>query len=155
MAQIIPAKEYTVNRVKLESYTFNAPGCAHLLDVYGCNTKFNYSFITNYSVMNDWCGMFGEHVGKTYVIRPIEITTIKSDAVADVLTNVLLSTHEGIFDYTEETMGKVRRRPKDFGQIEGLSLWYFDKNNPIKDNTNISDFLYNDSMSFWNPKNSI
>ena len=148
LAQIIPAKEYTVNRKKIEAYTYNAPGCAHLLDMYGCNTKLNYLFITNYSVMNDWCGMFGEHVGKTYVIRPIEIRAIKSDAVADVLTNVLLSTHEGIFDYTEETMGKVRRKPRDFGQIEGLSLWYFDKNNPIKDNANISDFLAQNEQKF-------
>ena len=29
-------------------------------------------------------------------------------------------------------MGKIIKKPKDFNQEEGLSLWYFDKNNPIK-----------------------
>ena len=28
-------------------------------------------------------------------------------------------------------MGKVIRKPKDFNQKEGLSLWYFDKNNVL------------------------
>ena len=98
--------------------------------------------------MNDWCGMFGEHVGETYLIRPIEIKASESDAVGDILINVLLSTHEGIFNYTEKEMGKVVKKPKDFGQIEALSLWYFDKNNPIKDNPNISDFLKQNETKF-------
>ena len=140
-AQIIPAKEYTINRRKIEAYSYNAPGCKHLLDMYGCNTKFNYTFITNYSVMNDWCGMFGEHVGKMYLIPPISINSIESTSTADVLNNVLLTTHEGIFDYTEKTMGKVIKKTKCFNQAEGLALWYFDDNNLINKAKNLSEFL--------------
>lgn len=141
LAQIVAAKEYTINRNKIETYTYNSPGCKHLLDVYDCNTKFDYSFITNYSVMNDWCGMFGEHIGKMYLVRPIPIQTIKSTNTADILNNVLLTTHEGIFNYTEKTMGKVINKPKCFNQKEGLSLWYYDKNNPINQFKNLSEFL--------------
>ena len=127
LAQIVSAKEYTVNRKKVETYTFNSPGCRHLLNIYDCNTKFDYSFITNYSVMNDWCGMFGKHVGKTYLIPPIPISAIESTDSSEVFNNILLTTHEGIFDYTEELMGKVISKPSCFTQTEGLSLWYFDK----------------------------
>lgn len=141
LAQIIPAKEYTINHKKIEAYTYNAPGCKHLLDIYDCNTKYSYSFITNYSVMNDWCGMFGKHIGKTYLIPPIPINPIESTDTADILNNVLLTTHEGIFDYTEKLMGKVIRKPSDFTQTEGLSLWFFDKNNPINEFGNLSKFL--------------
>lgn len=31
LAQIVVAKEYTINRRETETYTFNAPGCSHLL----------------------------------------------------------------------------------------------------------------------------
>lgn len=141
LAQIIPAKEYTINRKKVEGYTFNAPGCKHLLDIYDCNTKFNYSFITNYSVMNDWCGMFGEHIGKTYLISPIPINPIESTNTSDIFNNILLTTHEGIFNYTEKLMGKVIRKPSSFSQTEGLSLWFFDKNNPMNQFRNLSEFL--------------
>ena len=131
LAQIVAAKEYTVNRKKVETYTFNAPGCAHLLDTYDCNTKFGYSFITNYSVMNDWCGMFGEHVGQRYLILPLKIPESMTNETEELIKNILLMTHEGIFEYSEESMGKVIRKPKDFNQKEGLSLWYFDKNNVL------------------------
>ncbi len=141
LAQIVAAKEYTINRNKIETYTFNAPGCSHLLETYDCNEKYNYHFITNYSVINDWCGMFGEHIGKRYLIKPIEIPEIKTNATAEILSNILLKTHEGIFNYTEKSMGKVIRKPSDFNQKEGLSLWYFDKNNPLKEYPNISDFM--------------
>ncbi|MBQ3642418.1 DUF2974 domain-containing protein, partial [bacterium] len=53
LAQITAAKEYTINRIKVETYTYNAPGCAHLLDLYSCKTDYDYKFITNYAVMND------------------------------------------------------------------------------------------------------
>ena len=141
LAQIVAAKEFTVNRKKIETYTFNAPGCSHLLETYDCNEKYIYPFITNYSVMNDWCGMFGEHVGKRYLIKPIELETNREDAsTPEILNNILLKTHEGIFDYTEKTMGKVIRKPKDFNQKEGLALWYFDNNNPLKNYANVSEF---------------
>ena len=141
LAQIVPAKEYTINRKKIETYTFNAPGCKHLLDTYDCNLSFNYSFITNYSVMNDWCGMFGEHIGQRYLIAPIPMHELKSNSTIEIINNILLLTHEGIFDYSEEEMGKVYRKPKNFNQKEGLSLWYFDKNNPVKNYPNMSTFI--------------
>ena len=142
LAQIVAAKEYTINRKKVETYTFNAPGCIHLLDVCDCNPKLNYSFIVYYSVMNDWCGMFGEHVGQRYLIIPIPLRDIVGEASSmEVLNNVLFTTHEGIFNYTEETMGKVIRKPKDFNQNEGLSLWFFDKNNPVNQSKCLSEFI--------------
>lgn len=141
LAQIVAAKEYTINRKKVETYTFNAPGCSHLLETYDCNLDYDYSFITNYSVMNDWCGMFGEHIGKRYLIKPISIPASETNATAEILNNILLTTHEGIFDYTENTMGKVIVKPKEFNQKEGLSLWYFDKNNVLKEYPNFSDFI--------------
>ena len=140
LAQIVAAKEFTINRKKIETYTFNAPGCSHILDIYDCNLDYNYSFITNYSVMNDWCGMFGEHVGQRYLIKPIEIPAPATESTEEILNNILLRTHEGIFDYTEKLMGKVIRKPANFNQKEGLSLWYFDNNNPLKNYANISDF---------------
>lgn len=145
LAQIVAAKEYTINRKKVKTYTFNAPGCSHLLETYDCNLDYNYSFITNYSVMNDWCGMFGEHIGKRYLIKPIAIPVSETNATAEILNNILLATHEGIFDYAEKLMGKVIRKPKDFNQKEGLSLWYFDKNNVLKEYPNFSDFI-NENM---------
>jgi hypothetical protein len=141
LAQIVAAKEFTVNRKKIETYTYNAPGCKHLLDIYDCNLSYKYSFIHNYSVMNDWCGMFGEHIGSRYLILPIAINEVDVDSKIDVLNNIFLTTHEGIFNYTEKTMGKVFCKPKDFNQLEGLSLWYFDKNNPLQDYKNLSEFL--------------
>lgn len=141
LAQIVSAKEYTINRKKIETYTFNAPGCRHLLDIYDCNLDYDYSFIINYSVANDWCGMFAKHTGKTYLISPIAVKETESKNIAYVLNNILLTTHEGIFDYTEESNGKVIRKPEEFNQKEGLSLWYFDKNNPVNQFKSLSEFL--------------
>jgi len=141
LAQIVPAKEYTINRIKVKTYTYNAPGCRHLLDTYDCNQSYDYSFITNFSVMNDWCGMFGEHIGKRLLLEPIPIKEVKSDDTTELINSVLFSTHEGIFEYIKEAIGKIIDKPKDFNQKEGLSLWYFDKNNPIKDFENIADFI--------------
>ena len=141
LAQIVAAKEYTINRNKVETYTFNAPGCSHLLDIYDCNLKLNYSFIINYSVMNDWCGMFGEHVGQRYLIAPIPLNCIENGSSVEIFNNVLFTTHEGIFNYTEESMGKVIRKPKDFNQNEGLALWFFDRNNPVNQSKCLSEFM--------------
>ena len=147
LAQIVAAKEFTINHIKVETYTFNAPGCKHLLDVCDCNTNYSYSFIYNYSVMNDWCGMFGEHIGQRYLIVPIPLEDVLDKPKMDILNSVLLTTHEGIFDYSIKTMGKVYRKPKDFNQQEGLSLWYFDKNNPLKDYDDLADFLSLNSLT--------
>ncbi len=141
IAQIVAAKEYTVNRKKFETHTYNAPGCRHLLDVYDCNTEYNYSFIRNYAVVNDWCGMYGEHVGETYLISQIPLKTLDTDDSTEVINNVLFTTHEGIFKYSKDTMGKIFKRPKNLTQNEALSLWYFDKNNPLKDYPNLSAFI--------------
>ncbi len=141
LAQIVSAKEYTINRKKIETYTFNAPGCKHLLDIYYSNMEFDYSFIINYSVMNDWCGMFGKHIGQMYLIPPVSIKEIESANTSDILNNILLTTHEKIFDYTEKLMGKVIRKPSGFNQAEGLSLWYFDRNNVINQFKSLSGFL--------------
>lgn len=141
LAQIVAAKEYTINRKKVETYTFNAPGCSHLLDICDCNPNLNYSFVANYSVMNDWCGMFGEHIGQRYLIAPIPLNDVDKSSSVEVLNNVLFTTHEGIFKYSEETMGKVIRKPKDFNQNEGLALWFFDKNNPVNQSKCLSEFM--------------
>ncbi len=147
LAQIISAKEYTVNRNKVETYTFNAPGCFNLLDLYGCAENLSYSFIVNYSVMNDWCGMFGEHVGQRYLLLPIVIENTPNASKTEVLNNILLKTHEGIFDFAKEKC-KVFRKPKNFSQREGLSLWYFDKNNPIREYRNLSEFVSVNNFNF-------
>ncbi len=135
LAQLTGAKVYSDTGEKVKTYSYNAPGCRHLLEVFGCKTKEKYSFITNYAVMNDWCGMFGENVGKTYLIPPIELSVITSNNMTDIMNNVLLKTHEGIFEYS----GRVYDKPEGFNQQEGLSLWYFDKNNPLKEMGSISD----------------
>ena len=86
--------------------------------------------------------MFGEHGGQRYLIIPIPLRDIVGEASSmEVLNNVLFTTHEGIFNYTEETMGKVIRKPKDFNQNEGLSLWFFDKNNPVNQSKCLSEFI--------------
>lgn len=141
IAQIVAAKEYTINHKKIETYTYNAPGCRHLLDVYDCNTSYSYSFITNYAVMNDWCGMFGQHIGQTYVIKPIALRKVDMSNNTEVVNNVLFTVHEGIFNYSKELMGRVYKKPRDFNQNEGLSLWFFDENNPMKNHANISECI--------------
>ena len=140
-AQIVAAKEYTVNRKKFETHTYNAPGCRHLLEVYDCNTEYDYSFIRNYAVANDWCGMFGEHIGETYLINQIPMNTLDTDDQAEIINNVLFTTHEGIFKYSKDAMGKIFKRPKDLTQNGALSLWYFDKNNPLREYPHFSDFI--------------
>ena len=140
-AQIVAAKEYTVNRKKFETHTYNAPGCKHLLDIYDCNTKYDYSFIRNYAVANDWCGMFGEHIGETYLINQIPMKTLDTDDQTEIINNVLFTTHEGIFKYSKDTMGRIFKKPKNLTQKEALSLWYFDKNNPLKNYPHFSDFI--------------
>jgi len=146
LAQVVAAKEYTVNRKKIETFTFNAPGCAHLLEVYDCNTQFNYSFIYNYSVMNDCCGVFGKHIGQTLFIRPLPLKQTDTKNKMEALLYAFLSSHEAIFKYSEETMGKVFRKPKDFNQQEGIALWYFDENNPLKEYKNLSEYLFENPL---------
>lgn len=137
LAQLVSAKIYSATNKKLNTYTYNAPGCKHLLEVFSCNKNLDYSFITNYAVMNDWCGMFGEKIGETYLIPPIPPQKLEKSLMPDILMNVLLSSHEGIFEYS----GKIIKKPKNFNQNEGLSLWYFDENNPIKEFETPSAFI--------------
>lgn len=137
LAQIVGAKIYNNTGKKIQTYSYNAPGCKHLLEILGCDTGLDYSFITNYSVMNDWCGMFGEKIGTTYLLPPIPSKKTEDASAKDIFENVLLTSHEGIFNYS----GKVIQKPKTFNQAEGLSLWYFDLNNPIKDFDSPSEFI--------------
>lgn len=144
LAQIVAAKAYCVYKQKVKTYSYNAPGCKHLLEVLGCDITCDYSFITNYAIMNDWCGMFGEKIGQTYLIPPIFPKTLENPSMLEAFENVLLSTHEGIFKYS----GIVFKKPKNFNQPEGLALWLYDKNNPIKDFDKPSDFISKAFPSF-------
>lgn len=136
LAQLTGAKIFSKTGEKPEVYTYNAPGCRHLLEVFGCKLNEKYSFIKNYTVMNDWCGMFGENIGETYLIPPIPLREVNTNSSAEVLANILLVPHEGIFEYS----GIIFDKPKCFNQAEGLSLWYFDKNNPLKELDSFSNF---------------
>ncbi len=145
LAQLAAARAYSLTAknkkpVKLETYTYNAPGCRHLLQLFNCDTSLNYSFIKNYAVMNDWCGMFGDKIGETYLIEPIPLKVLENNSPLNTLNNILLTTHEGIFEYDEKLNGKIIKKPDNFNQDEGLSLWYYDINNPLKNYNKISDF---------------
>lgn len=138
LAQMTAARAYSDTCAekrpkKLETYTYNAPGCRQLMQTYGCKEDLDYSFITNYAVMNDWCGMYGENIGKTYLISPIHIPKPEDDSPLAAFNSSLLSTHEGIFGYSRKSNGRLIKKPDDFTQAEGLSLWYYDRNNPLKD----------------------
>lgn len=137
LAQLVGAKIFSETNKKIKTFTYNAPGCKHLLESFGCNLSLNYSFITNYAVMNDWCGMFGEKVGEMYLLPPIPPCTITTNSIPEILQNILLVSHEGIFEYS----GRVYKKPNDFNQSEGLALWIFDKNNPMKDFESPSEFV--------------
>lgn len=152
LSQMISAKAFCERGIRFRTYTYNAPGCKHLLKAFGCKENNDYSFIKNYAVMNDWCGMFGENIGETYLIAPIPMNEADKNHPGEVLNNILLTSHEGIFDYSEEKYGKIIRKPDDFNQDEGLSLWYFDKNNPIKDTEKIQDFIKSVTPKFNLPE---
>ena len=139
LSQLVSARVFSNFNIKLETNTFNAPGCKHLLEIFGCKPNLNYSFIKNYSVMNDWCGMFGEKIGESYLLPPIPLKNIDTNIPADILNNMLLTTHEGIFDCSKNC--KIIKKPSEFNQQEGLSLWYFDKNNPIKDVDTVPELM--------------
>lgn len=102
------------------TYTYNAPG----LNAYaGLNTN----QITNFVVMNDWCGMLRSHAGTTYYIQPISIAN-----------DPLLDTHWSILNYNETDYGPIISKPLGFGTKEGLALWYYDINN---DNVGVKQLI--------------
>ena len=142
LAQFVAAKEFNENSAILETYTYNAPGIKNILDANNINSLINYSFIKNYSVMNDWCGMFGEQVGTSYLIQPIPLKKIQdiNDIGMEGIKKLFCTSHEGIFDYSAEIHGEIIEKPDDFRQEEGLSLWYYDKNNIIKDFQSLAEF---------------
>lgn len=152
LAQITAAKAYSetykgfFSGVKLETYTYNAPGCARLLKIFNCREDLDYSFIKNYSVMNDWCGMFGRHAGSFYLMPPVPVKDISDAGLPEIFNNILLSTHEGIFDCAENT--RIIKNNGCFQQAEGLSLWYYDKNNPVKNIKKPQRFLSAVSSKF-------
>ena len=137
LAQLTAAKIYNETKQKIKTFSYNAPGCYHLLKLIGCDVNLNYSFITNYAVMNDWCGMFGKKIGTTYLLPPIPLKKNETASPVEIIEGVLLASHEGIFAY----QGNVIKKPKNFNQAEGLSLWYYDLNNPIKDFETPSAFI--------------
>jgi len=102
------AKEYL-------TYTFNAPGVYKTAKKLGFIINLNYP-ITNYSVMNDWCGMLDMHIGKLLVLPPRKI---ESDPLN-------LDTHSKILS---EDLSKSLPKPAGFNEQEALALWYYDKNN--------------------------
>lgn len=147
LAQLVAAKAFNTTYENphpeiLETYTYNAPGCQDLLGKFGCVDTVKYSFITNYVVMNDWCGMFGEHIGDTFLIQPISLEPSSSSAI-DKLYGLFLNSHEGIFNYNESEYGKIFAKPEDFNQAEGLSLWYYDVNNVLNREENPLEHLKN------------
>jgi len=148
LAQLVGAKVYFDINQKVKTFSYNAPGCKHLLGILGCDENLDYSFITNYAVMNDWCGMFGENIGVTYLIPPIKPKKAKTDSALEAFENALFNTHEGIFKYK----GIVIKKPKDFNQAEGLSLWYFDSSNPIKEFEKPSEFISSLKLSIELPE---
>jgi len=123
LAQLVAAK--AVNNIEnpqiCNTVTFNAPGMLNMLNQIECSNILNYSFITNYVIMNDYIGNFKAHVGNTYYIQPVPI---ENDPLRD--------THCNILDYTKETLGEIFSKPIGFGTREALALWYYDvKNNNI------------------------
>ncbi|MCX4274921.1 MAG: DUF2974 domain-containing protein, partial [Candidatus Gastranaerophilales bacterium] len=114
-----------------QTFTFNAPGVMHLLDNIktqtGTQLKNNYSHITNYSVMNDWCGMVHTHIGKLLVFAPQSIRPISNWGTTGKLAP-FIDTHEWILN---ASLNKAVPKPIGFNESEGLSLWYYDENNAI------------------------
>ncbi len=114
-----------------QTFTFNAPGVMHLLDNIktqtGTQLKNNYSHITNYSVMNDWCGMVHTHIGKLLVFAPQSIRKLISLSGTAVYAP-FIDTHEWILN---ANLDKAVPKPVGFNESEGLSLWYYDKNNYV------------------------
>lgn len=131
LAQLVAAKALEECNIAIPTYTFNAPGVQSLLWQIGCSSNADYSFINNYSAMNDWCGMFREHIGNLYTIQPIEIE--QGDNLNQKIFNLFTDTHEGIFEYNENDFGEITNKPIGFNQSEGLSLWYYDVNNIIRE----------------------
>ncbi len=50
------------------------------------------------------------------------------------------NSHEGILNYNEKDFGKITNKPIGFNQSEGLSLWYYDANNILREGTAPGEF---------------
>ncbi len=124
IAQIIGSKTGKL------TYTYNAPGMATYSGIYP-------DVVKNFVVMNDYVGMYGDHVGETYYIQPIPIDR-----------EPWLDTHNGIFDYSLAINGEIYSNLDGFETSEGLSLWYYDKNNNLStlNLDNISSFVSIDAL---------
>ncbi len=138
LAQLVAAKALAEYSVVNTTYTFNAPGTQALVEKVGGSVNLNYSYINNYSAMNDWCGMFREHIGNLYTIQPIELE--HSSNPATQIFNLFTNSHEGILNYNEKDFGKITNKPIGFNQSEGLSLWYYDANNILREGTAPGEF---------------
>lgn len=138
IAQVLSAKLANEGEI-CKATTFNAPGMLTMLSQLGLSDQINYSNITNYAVMNDYVGNFRAHIGNTYYIQPIPI-----------ISNPLYDSHNGIFNYSENINGEIISKPVGFETAEALSLWYYDKNNDIRDLTwitsNITPIVSEESL---------
>lgn len=134
LAQLVAAKALEEYGIQHNTYTFNAPGVEALLGAIGCDNT-DYSFIKNYSAMNDWCGMFRQHIGDLYTIQPIPLE-YDSNLLTQIF-NLFTNSHEGILNYNEADFGTITTKPTGFNQKEGLSLWYYDANNILR---NVADW---------------
>ena len=144
LAQLVAAKALQEYSVVNQTYTFNAPGMLNILDNIGCSNVLNYSFINNYSAMNDWCGMFRAHVGNLYTTLPIELEY--NDNIQTQLFNLFTNSHEGILECTESQFSS---KPVGFNQSEGLSLWYYDVNNLLGRGIDLAGLVSSDTLQYY------
>ena len=108
------------------AYTFNAPGMLPYI-----NSNDNWDKITNYVIMNDYVGNFGDHFGNTYYIEPVPIG---NNPNLGTTGDTMKDTHNSILNYNAEYFGNVLDLgvPAGFSQDEALSMWFYDVNtNPI------------------------
>lgn len=92
------------------AYTYNAM-CV--------NGSAGSSNITNFVVMNDYASNNGTHIGSTYYIMPVALST-----------NPMENSHcDPIWAYNTETYGPVIDKPAGFTDNQALSLWYYDVKN--------------------------
>ena len=110
-------------------FTFNAPGAHAIARTLGYNPSLNYPII-NYSIMNDWCGMFNSHIGTLRLLPP--------RVIPNTTMGPWTGPHGDILDQ-EIDLSKSIQKPKGYNESEGLSLWYFDSNNTTRKASNIGD----------------
>ncbi len=110
-------------------FTFNAPGAHAVARALGYSPNLSYPII-NYSIMNDWCGMFNSHIGTLKLLPP--------RVIPNTTMGPWTGPHGDIL-HQEMDLSKSIQKPKGYNESEGLSLWYFDSNNTTRKANNIGD----------------